>query len=123
MNWLAEDGILVSDAAGGENVWRAVGPIRDEGNAAALTRTALEHAVELEPRYADAWACLAVLYLDEDRHEFNRRPDALDRALEAARRAVDADPANQLANYALAQAYYYRRDLGAFRPAAERAIQ
>lgn len=64
-----------------------------------------------------------VLYLDEDRHEFNRRPDALDRALEAARRAVDADPANQLANYALAQAYYYRRDLGAFHPAAERAIQ
>ena len=86
------------------------------------TRLALERAVELDPEYADAWACLTIVLLDEDRHFFNPRPDALDRALAAAQRAVDLDPANALANFALAHAYYYRRDLGAFRSAAERTI-
>ncbi len=86
-------------------------------------RTALEHAVEAEPGYANAWAALAIVLLDEDRHAFNPRPDALDRALKAAQRAVDADPANQHAHYALATAHYYRRELGSFRAAAEHAIK
>jgi len=86
------------------------------------TRIALERAVELDPEYADAWAALTIVLLDEDRHSFNPRPNALDRALVAAQRAVDLGPANPLANFALAHAYYYRKDLGAFRPAAERTI-
>jgi len=86
------------------------------------TRIALERAVELDPEYADAWAALTIVLLDEDRHSFNPRPNALDRGLEAAQRAVDLDPANALANFALAHAYYYRKDLGAFRSAAERTI-
>ena len=86
-------------------------------------RTALEHAVEIEPSYANAWAALSIVLLDEDRHAFNPRPDALDRALKAAQRAVDADPANQHAHYALAMAHYYRRELGSFRAAAEHAIK
>ncbi len=86
------------------------------------TRIALERAVELDPGYADAWAALTIVLLDEDRHSFNPRPDALDRALAAAQRAVDIDPANPLAHFALAHAYYYRKDLGAFRSAAERTI-
>jgi TolB-like protein/Flp pilus assembly protein TadD len=87
-----------------------------------VSRIALERAVELEPRYADAWAALTIVFLDEDRHAFNPRPKALDRALQAAQRAIDADPANPLAHYALAQAHYFRADMGAFRSAAERAI-
>jgi non-specific serine/threonine protein kinase len=86
------------------------------------TRIALERAVELEPGYSDAWAALTIVLLDEDRHSFNPRPNALDRALEAAQRAVDLDAANPLAHFALAHAYYYRKDLGAFRSAAERTI-
>ena len=54
---------------------------------------------------------------------FNARPDPLDRALAAAQRAVAADPANQMAQFALAQAHYHRKDVGAFRDAAERAIR
>jgi adenylate cyclase len=87
-----------------------------------VAREALERAVELDARYADAWAVLGVVLLDEYRHDFNPQPDPLDRALAAAQRAVDADPANQLANYSLAQIYFYRRDLGAFRASADRAI-
>jgi TolB-like protein/Tfp pilus assembly protein PilF len=86
-------------------------------------RTALEHAVEAEPGYANAWAALAIVLLDEDRHAFNPQPGALDRALRAAQRAVDADPANQHAHHALAMAHYYRRELGSFRAAAEHAIK
>ncbi|MEP6731192.1 MAG: protein kinase [bacterium] len=85
-------------------------------------RLALEHAVELDPGYADAWAAYSLVILDEDRHLFNPQPDALDRALHAAERAVDSDPANQLARYALAVTYYFRGDMGAFGPAAERAL-
>jgi non-specific serine/threonine protein kinase len=87
-----------------------------------VARAALERAVELEPGNTDAWVGLTITLLDEDRHAFNPRPDALDRALAAAQRAVDTDPASQLAHFALAHAYYYRKDLGAFRSAAERAI-
>jgi len=87
-----------------------------------VTRTALEHAVEVTPDYSDAWAALSRCFLDEDRHAFNPRPDALDRALAAAERAVDLDPANPLAQFALGEIHYFRGDIGAFRSAAERAI-
>jgi len=86
------------------------------------TRAALERAVGVAPGSADAWAALAVVRLDEYRHDFDPRPGSLDRALEAANRAVDADPTNPLASCSLAQVHFYRRETGAFRAAAERAI-
>jgi Tfp pilus assembly protein PilF len=58
-------------------------------------RIALERAVELQPRYADAWAALALVCIDEDRHAFNPQPNSLDRALHAAARAAGLDPANR----------------------------
>ena len=85
-------------------------------------RTAVERAVEREPNHADARACLSLLYLDEFRFDFNARPDALDRALSAAQRAVELDATSQLAYRALAEAHYFRRELGAFRPAADRVL-
>jgi TolB-like protein/tRNA A-37 threonylcarbamoyl transferase component Bud32/Tfp pilus assembly protein PilF len=85
-------------------------------------RIALEHAIELQPGYAEAWAALAILFVDEHRHLFNSRPHSLDRALSAAERAIDANSASQMANYAFAVAQYFRRDLGAFRAKAERAL-
>ena len=47
---------------------------------------------------------------------------SLDRALAAARRAVELDRANQFALVALAQTHFFRQDLAAFGPAAERAM-
>jgi hypothetical protein len=83
-----------------------------------LARIALDQAVELQPGYADAWAALAIVVIDEDRHAFNSRPDSLYRA----ERAFDIDPASLMANYALAETQYFCGDLGAFRAAAERAL-
>jgi len=88
----------------------------------AVARAALERAVQEAPDNADCWALLSMLYAEEHKHGFNVRPDALGRALEAARRAVAAAPSNNLAYHMLAQALFFRRELKAFRNAADRAV-
>lgn len=86
-------------------------------------RTALERAVEIDPQYSHAWACLSMVYLDELRVGFNPLPEPRERILETARRAVELAPANPLAYLALAQAHFFRRELDAFFPAADRAVR
>jgi TolB-like protein/Tfp pilus assembly protein PilF/predicted Ser/Thr protein kinase len=88
----------------------------------AVVRDALERAVQEAPDHADCWALLSMLYAEEHKHGFNVRPDPLGRALEAARRAVAAAPSNNLAYHMLAQALFFRRELQAFRNAADRAV-
>jgi tetratricopeptide (TPR) repeat protein len=88
----------------------------------AKVRDYLERAVKSDPSYAEAWANLSFIYLDEHRLNFNPRPDPLDRAFDAARRAVASDPTSQWARHALAFAYFYRRDFDAFFAECERAI-
>jgi adenylate cyclase len=97
---------------------------RDNWNATehAKVRAGLERAVKSDPGYVEAWACLCFIYLDEHRDAYNPRPDPLDRALDAARRAVASDPASQLAHLALAEAFFYRHELDGFFAEAERAI-
>ena len=65
---------------------------------------------------------LSMMYGEEFRFGFNVRPDSLGRALQAAQRAVHAGPSNNSAYLALAQALFFRKEFGAFRSAAERAI-
>ena len=88
----------------------------------AEMRAALERALQREPDHAEALACLSRVYLDEFRFDFNVLPDALDRALHTAQRAVELDGTSQLAYRALAEAHYFRRELGAFGPAADRVL-
>ncbi len=88
----------------------------------AVVRQGLERAVEEAPQYADAWVMLSMICGEEHRFGFNVKPDPLGRALHAARRAVDAAPSNHLSHLALAQAHYFRKELDAFRNAAERAV-
>jgi serine/threonine protein kinase len=88
----------------------------------AAARSALERAVQQPPDRGDCWAMLSMLYREEYTHGLNLRPDPIGRALAAARRAVDAAPTNHLGYHALASALFFRRELGAFRTAAERAI-
>ncbi len=93
--------------------------VADHGGA----RAALERAVQQAPGNADCLAMLSMLYREEYNHGYNLRPDPLGRALAAARRAVDAAPSNHLAHHALASVLYFRRELQAFRSAAQRAIE
>ena len=88
----------------------------------AAARAALERAVQQAPGDADCWAMLSMMYREEYTHGFNLRPDPIGRALAAARRAVEPAPSNHLAYHALASALFFRRELGAFRSAAERAV-
>ena len=82
----------------------------------------LERAVKQEPDRADCWAMLSWLYRAEYSHNYNPRPDSLARSLDAARRAVALAPSNQLANASLASAFFFRREIGSFRAAAERSL-
>lgn len=89
----------------------------------AEVRAALERAVEIDPGYSHAWACLAVIYLDEIRVGFNPRPEPGRRMMEAAERAVATGPTNPLAYLSLAQARFFSGDVDAFLPAGKRAVQ
>src|SRR5260370_29866720 len=71
---------------------------------------------------SDLCSRLAEICVDEYAFGFQDDATSLDRALTAARRAVEIDRSNQFANVALAQTHFFRQDLAAFRPAAERAM-
>ena len=87
-----------------------------------LTLTALQRAVEIDPNNADAWSALAAMYNEEFKHNYNRLPGSLDRALQAARHALELEPDNAYGTFVLAEIYYFRQNLGAFRASAEKAI-
>ncbi len=91
-------------------------------SAYAELKSRLERAVERDGRQSDLWACLAQIFVDEYAFGFGSDATSLDRALAAARRAVELDRANQFALVALAQTHFFRQDLAAFGPAAERAM-
>jgi TolB-like protein len=82
----------------------------------------LERFVDREPKHADVWACLALLHLDEFAFGFNPRPDALGRALAAARRSIKIDRTCQSGNQMLAHVHFFRKDIPAFRAAAEETL-
>jgi adenylate cyclase len=85
----------------------------------------MQRAVLSEPRYAQAWSALAVLYLHE--HSFGYSPQhdrgaALDRALEAMRRALDIDGDDRVAAMAMAGIRLASNDIEGFERAVERAL-
>ena len=88
----------------------------------AEAREALERAVERAPSNADCWAMLSWIYSHEHAHGFNVLPGSLERALAAARRAVDLAPSNPLAQQALAVVLFFRKEIAGCRSAAERAL-
>lgn len=85
----------------------------------------LEVAVAREPDYAEAWAMLALVLLDEDRYGYEPSAswdELLTRAQEAAVRAVELAPDSALALQAAFITAYYRHELDRFQAAGERAL-
>jgi TolB-like protein len=91
----------------------------------AVVRDALERVVKRFPDYATAWALLSLIYLDEDRFGFNPRQDArppLERALDAANRAVHSDPNNVRALHAQMLALFFNKQVRAAFEVGDRAL-
>lgn len=90
-----------------------------------MVRRCLEQAVARFPGYATAWAMMSVLALDEDRFAFNQQPGEpgpIDRALQAARRAVDLDADNARGLQALMMALFFRGEVGEAERVGELAL-
>jgi len=87
----------------------------------AVARSGLELAVGKAPGYADAWAMLALLCLQDYAQGFNLQADSLARGSDAARRAVETASSSPLASFSLAQALFFQKEFESFRNIAERA--
>jgi TolB-like protein len=89
-------------------------------------RSCLEEAVVRFPDYATAWALLSQTYIDEIRFGFApepaARPASVDRALAAARRAVERDPTNTRGLQAKMFALYFSGDAEAALRVGEQAL-
>ena len=78
-------------------------------------RQCLEDAVQRFPNYATAWALLSQTYVDEIRFHYPiepaSTPASIERALEAAQKAVELDPENVRGLQALMFAHYFNHDI------------
>ncbi|HMQ91528.1 MAG TPA: hypothetical protein PKA33_00750 [Amaricoccus sp.] len=77
-------------------------------------RLALERAVAAEPGYAEANACLSLLYSNAFRFRHPVRspdPDLLGRALDLAAHAIELAPSSSWAHYALGVARWFAGDV------------
>jgi adenylate cyclase len=101
----------------------ALQTISEGGHARATA--CFEHVVAADPTSSMSWARLAALYRMEYLHDFNPKPDApppLDRALEAARNALDLDHDNAFAHEELAFISLLRDDTVGFEESIAHAL-
>lgn len=90
----------------------------------ASARECLERLVRASPHYAHAWGLLSWIYGDEARLGFNRRPgeDPMARALRAARKGVETNPTNAVAQQFLGIALFYSGNEQAARQTMQTAV-
>jgi adenylate cyclase len=90
----------------------------------ASVRSCLERAVARFPNFATAWAMLSILYLDEDRFGFNPNPApaVAERAVDAARRAIQLDPESVRALQAMMMALFFKGEPAEALRIGDRAI-
>lgn len=65
-------------------------------------RDCLKNAVRTDPDYSLAWSRLAFAWIESKKYDIDTAPDWAERSWEAAQRAIDLDPGNPDAYYALA---------------------
>jgi len=87
------------------------------------TRDCAEEAVKTDPDYAPLWVVLATIWRAEYQFNYDPRPNALERSLEAGRRALQLDPQVARAHHQLALTYFFRRDIDSFKLEAERELE
>jgi adenylate cyclase len=88
----------------------------------ANAQACLERTVAGDPKDALAWAWLGELYLHDYKRGIDPPPGLIERALDAANRAVRLAPDDSRAFMAQANAHYYSGNFDAFVVSANRAI-
>jgi TolB-like protein len=100
--------------------------VRLDAKSHPVIRKCLEGAVARFPSYATAWALLSQTYMDEIRFHYSPDPSSspasIDRALAAARQAVELDPDNVRALQAEMLALWFSGQHKAALAVGERAI-
>ncbi len=102
--------------------WDYARSLTEEANAKRARMC--EKALELDPRYADAYAGLALRYGYAFAVQFKQYggPNALDRAIELDQRAISLDDANTFAHAGLGRLYVYKQQYDQAVAESERAI-
>lgn len=86
-------------------------------------RESLERAVELDPGFDAAWAHLSWIYTDEVVFGYNPLPGSMERALDAARRAIKLAPTDYHDRWLLSRVYYFSGERDLFVAEAERSLE
>ncbi|GLS29150.1 TolB amino-terminal domain-containing protein [Mesorhizobium albiziae] len=80
----------------------------------APTRDCLERTIRVDPNYAEAFACLSLLYSNAHRFGHSLGPltfDLRERALELANRAIELAPNSAWSHYARSVAHWFANDV------------
>jgi adenylate cyclase len=85
-------------------------------------RESLEHALEIDPNFDQAWSHLSWIYTDEEVFGYNPLPDSMGRALKAARRAVELVPTNYHSHWLLARVHYFSGEKDQYFAEAEKSL-
>ncbi|MGH6709893.1 MAG: tetratricopeptide repeat protein [Bradyrhizobium sp.] len=97
-----------------------------DSEARSALRICLEKAVDRFPNYASAWGLLSLIYVDDYRFQFPDDPassqTALQRALVAAKRALEIDPRNIRGLHARMLSLYFNREIDAALAIGKRAL-
>ncbi len=75
-----------------------------------LSRKMFRRAIEADPEYAQAYAALALTYLDDQRRGWSTDPkESIKQALQLAQQAIDVDETVPQAHFALGYIYLYAK--------------
>lgn len=85
-------------------------------------RESLERAVKIDPEFDQAWSHLSWIYTDEVVFGHNPLPNSMERALDAARRAVKLAPNNYHNHWLLSRVHYFSGERDLFLAESEKAL-
>jgi len=90
---------------------------------AAAARALLDRAIEIDPRYAAAYACLAYTYVVESESDWcSARREALMQATQLSQKAIALDEFDSFAHMVMGWAYMYLEKFGLAEAHLDRAI-